>query len=140
MNVIDFGQERRRRRSSNTYEAIRLQLEHISQTQGLRNFTLGDNRGLALAHAGQVTESEILAAYAPLLATCLDRQRRAQIFEKLRQFVPDASESSLQIRTFSIDGEVLHLAILAHTAVKHTDLYRAVSGVRRILSQSQIAA
>lgn len=140
MNVIDFGQERRRRRSSNTYEAIRLQLEHISRTQGLRNFTLGDNRGLALAHSGQTTESEILAAYAPLLATCLDRQRRAQIFDKLRQFVPDATENSLQIRTFAIDGEVLHLAILGNTAVKHTDLYRAVSGVRRILAQSQIAA
>jgi len=140
MNVIDIGPERRRRRSSNTYEAIRLQLDHISKNQHLKNFTLGDNRGLTLAYSGESFESEILAAYAPLLAKCLDRSRRAQIFERLQQFVPFATEQNLQIRSFAIDGEVLHLAVLADNCAKHTDLYRAVSGVRRILDQSRIAA
>lgn len=135
MSVIEIGPERRRRRSSNTYEAIRLQLDYIAKTQNLRNFTLGDNRGLTLAHSGEDFEAEILAAYAPLLAKCLDRQKRAQIFERLQHFVPTASEQSLQIRTFAVDGEVLHLAVLAENTVKHTDLYRAATGVRRILDQ-----
>lgn len=140
MSVIELKSERRRRRSSNTYEAIRFQLEHIFDMQNLRSFTLDDTRGLPLAWAGHSQEAEILCAYAPLLATCVDRERRAQIFERLRAFVPDASEQTLEIRTFTVDGETLHLCVLSHQSVKHTDLYRAVSGVRRIFGQVDQAA
>lgn len=140
MNVVAIEPERRRRRSSNTYEAIRLQLEHIYKMQDLRCFTLGDTRGLTLASAGHSQEAEILCAYAPLLAGCVDRDRRAKIFDRLRQFVPDASERTLEIRTFTVDGETLHLCVLSTASVKHSDLYRAVSGVRRIFGQSQKAA
>lgn len=140
MSLIDMTSERRRRRSTNTYQAIRYQLEHILNTQGLRCFTLGDTRGLILSWAGGSFEAEALCAYAPLLATCMDRERRAQIFGRLQKIVPEASEKTLEIRTFTVDGEALHLCVLSHSAVKHTDLYRAVSGVRRIFGQVEHAA
>ena len=140
MSVIELKSERRRRRSANTYEAIRYQLEHILSSQGLRCFTLGDTRGLILSWAGSSLEAEALCAYAPLLATCMDRERRAQIFARLQKIVPEANEKSLEIRTFTVDGEALHMCVLSHSAVKHTDLYRAVSGVRRIFGQSEVAA
>lgn len=140
MNVIEFQPERRRQRSTNTYEAIKLQLEYIFETEGLRNFVLGDSRGLMLAHAGHVQESEVLAAYAPLLARSTDRMRRQNIYTKLRTFVPDATQESVYIRTFHIDGEVLHLCVLGHGGVKHNDLYRATTGIRRIVSGVERAA
>ncbi len=140
MSVIEFLPERRRRRSGNTYEAIRLQLEHIFERRGLRCFTLGDDRGLTLAHAGHGQEAEVMAAYAPLLATTTNRERRMEIFNRIRSFVPDASESTVAIRTFHVDGEVLHLCVLGEAGVQHTDLYRAISGVRRILGQALQAA
>lgn len=139
-NVIELQAERRRRRSANTYEAIRLQLEHIYKTQNLRSFALGDTRGLTLSWAGHSSDAEILSAYAPILATCVDRDRRAQIFDRLRTFIPEASEQTLEIRTFTVDGETLHLVVMSQSTVKHTDLYRAVSGVRRIFGQAEWAA
>ncbi len=140
MNVIEFQPERRRRRSSNTYEAIKLQLEYIFEKEDLRSFVLGDSRGLMLAHAGHLQEAEVLAAYAPLLARSADRVRRQKIYGKLRKFVPDATSESVYIRTFNIDGEVLHLCILGHGGVKHNDLYRATTGIRRIISNVERAA
>lgn len=140
MNVIEFQPERRRRRSTNTYEAIRLQLTHIFKKEDLRNFVLGDSRGLLMAHAGHSQESEVLAAYAPLLARSTDRVRREKIFERLRAFVPDATPDSVYIRTFSINGEVLHLCVLGNDGVNHNDLYRATTGIRRIVDQTEAVA
>ena len=140
MSVITLRSERRRRRSSSTYEAIRLQLEHLFNQYGLRNFTLGDSRGLVLARAGHPQESDVLAAYAPILANCADKGRQADIIEKIQHFIPDAAPETVQVRSFKVDNVTLHLTVVAETGGKHADIYRAVSGIRRILARTSSVA
>lgn len=141
MSVIEFSHERRRRRSNNTYEAIKFQLEHIFEKQGLRNFTLGDSRGLLLANAGRADDAHVLAAYAPVVAKCTTKSRYYDILEKIQDFVPEASANSVAFRTFVVDGEEMHLCILGEEGrLNHADIYRAVSGVRRILDEARKAA
>lgn len=141
MSVLEIPSERRQRRSSQAGQAIMLQLESIFEREGLRNFTLGDGRGLVIASAGQLSESDVLAAYAPLLARTFDRERRANIFSKIQQFMPDVDARSLHVRAFEIDGEPMYLALLGQPGVyQHVGLYRAITGVRRILRQSGLSA
>lgn len=141
MSVLELPPERRQRRSSQAGHAIMLQLEWIFEREGLRNFTLGDGNGLVIASAGQLSESDVLAAYAPLLARTFDRERRANIFSKIQQFMPDVDARSLHVRAFEIDGEPLYLALLGQPGVyQHVGLYRAITGVRRILRQSGLSA
>lgn len=136
MSVIKLRSERRRRRSKSTYEAIRFQLEHLYEQYGLRNFTLGDTRGLVLAHAGHPQEADVLAAYAPIIAKCANPDRRDEVIDKVRHFIPDASDKTVQVRSFDVDGETLLLTVVSHEGGKHADIYRAVTGVRRILSRN----
>ena len=139
MSVIPF--ERRRRRSTNTYEAIKFQLEHIFEKQGLLNFTLGDSRGLLLASAGREDDAHVLAAYAPVVAKCTSKTRYYDILDKIETFIPEASPSSLAFRRFEVDGEEMHLCILGEAGkLNHANIYRAVTGVRRILDETRIAA
>lgn len=139
MSVLSF--ERRRRRSSNTFEAITLQLEYILQEQGLRNFVLGDDRGLLVAHAGHHDDAHVLAAYAPVIAQCRDKERYYEVIDGVREHVPEVSPSNVAFRTFEVDGYTLHLAIVGAGRLDHAHVYRAVGGVRRILGEStQVAA
>lgn len=141
MSVIPLLPERRRNRSANTYEAIKLQLEYILKEQGLQNFTLGDSRGLVLAYAGRADDAHVLAAYAPVVANCTDKERYYEVLEKVQSFVPEVNAQSVAFRTFEVEGEVMHLCLLGEAGkLNHAHVYRAVSGVRRIVDQSRIAA
>lgn len=141
MSVIQLLPERRRQRSSNTYEAIRLQLEYILEQHELCNFTLGDSRGLVLGYAGRADDAHVLAAYAPVVAKCVDKDHYYDVLEKVQNFIPGVTASSIAFRTFEVDGEILHLCIHGQEGkLYHANVYRAVSGVRRILDESRIAA
>ena len=141
MSVIPFVPERRRRRSTNTYEAIKFQLEYIFDNQDLRNITIGDSRGLLLAYAGHVEEAQVLAAYAPLISDCTEKRRYEDIMDRVRGFIPDAADDTMAFRSFFIDGEELHITLVGQPgALSHADLYRAVAGIRRILDESKAAA
>ena len=140
MSVIPF--ERRRRRSTNTFEAIKLQLQYIQQERDLANFVLADDRGLLVAHAGRADDAHVLAAYAPMVAESANRDVYFEALESMQQHIPEITPTSVAIRSFEVDGHVLHLAIQARsTRLRHDDVYRAVAGVRRILGEtSRVAA
>ena len=139
MRIIKSQSERRKKRSEKMYRAIQYQLEHVFDAHQLRNFTLGDTRGLVLAYAGHIEEAEILAAYAPMLSQRINRQTRDGILKRVQSFVPDAAD--IQIRSFDVDGETLHLTVLGDgDSLHHADLYRAVTGIRRIFGQDRVAA
>lgn len=141
MSVIPLLPERRRNRSNNTYEAIRLQLEYILNEQGLRNFVLGDSRGLVLSFAGRSDDAHALAAFAPVVAHCTDKNRYYDVMDKISSFVPEANAQTVAFRTFELEGEMMHLCILGDAGrLNHANIYRAVSGVRRIMDQSRVAA
>lgn len=140
MSVINF--ERRRRRSSNTFEAITLQLEYILEEQGLSNFTLADDRGLLIAHAGRADDAHVLAAYAPVIANCFDKAEYYLVLESVKSHVPEVTPDNVAFRMFSVDGHTLHLIIHGESGrLNHGDVYRAVNGVKRILAEdTQVAA
>lgn len=134
MSVIPF--ERRRHRSSNTFEAIKLQLEYILAEQGLHNFTLADDRGLLIAHAGRADDAHVLAAYAPVMAGCNDKARYYDVIDKVSAHIPEVNHANIAFRTFEIDGHQMHLVIHGEAGrLNHANVYRAVGGVRRILGE-----
>ncbi|MFU8804689.1 MAG: hypothetical protein ACNA8W_12820 [Bradymonadaceae bacterium] len=137
MNVLPLVPERRRQRSKEACTAITYQLHHILEQEGLRNFTLGDSQGLVVAGAGLAHESDVMAAYAPMLSGCVDRSRKETILAKVRQFVPGVFEDTYHVKSFRVDGEEFYLTLLGAPGIyQHVGVYRAVTGVRRILEQT----
>jgi hypothetical protein len=140
MTIVDLYAERRNKRSPQAHTAITYQLEHIFEAQNLNNFVLGDSRGLVLAAAGDDDAATILAAYAPMMAAYRGNSRR-MVFEKMESMVPGFRADSLSIRTFDVDGETLYLCSVGRKNVaRQASLYRAVTGIRRILDQTAAAA
>ena len=141
MSVLPFASERRRQRSENTYEAIKFQLEFIHESQALRNIVVADSRGLLIACAGDTEDANVLAAYAPLMARTIEKTRYLDIMERVKGFIPELREERAAFRTFNIDGEDLFICLVGKAGVmRHADLYRAVSGIRRIFGESSQAA
>ncbi len=141
MSVIPLIPERRSRRSEQTYRAITFQLEHVWELHGLRNFTLSDANGLVLAGAGHGEESRVVAAYAPLVAKCLNRERRDAVLDEIRSLVPILhGDEDLCVRSFFVDGERLFLcAVGDNGAGLDASIYRALTGIRRIYKQDRLA-
>lgn len=140
MNATTPFSERRRRRSKKTLTALTYQLEHIFERESLHNFTLGDERGLVIAQAGDRHESEVLAAYAPMLAQTANARYRRQVMSRINSITPTITLDSIHVRRFTIDGEELYLTLVGRPGVyRDVGLYRAITGVRRILDQSAAA-
>ena len=141
MTVINYPHDRRRRRSEQTYTAIRYQLEHIFENQSLDNFVLGDSHGLVLASAGEPSHATVLAAFAPLLHKHHGRISRKRIIDQMSRVLPDTDFESMTVRTFEVDGETLYLTSVGEESVKRqVGQYRAITGIRRILDQTAAAA
>lgn len=132
--------ERRRRRSNNAFEAITLQLQYILEEQGLTCFVLGDDRGLLVAHAGHDSDAHVLAAYAPVIAACNDKDEFFDALDGVGVHIPEVNAANVAFRTFEVDGHTMHLAIHnTGKSLNHADVYRAVGGVRRILNEQRAA-
>ena len=140
MSVVDIRTERRKKRSAQAHTAITYQLEHIYENQNLEHFVLGDSQGLLLAGTGNAQAADVLAAYAPVLAA-YHGARRDQVLQRVASMVPGFSESALSIRSFEVDGETLFLCSVGReNCARQASLYRAVTGIRRILDQTAAAA
>lgn len=137
MTAMPFVTDRRRQRSNQTYEAIRLQLQYVFEEHHLHNFALGDERGLVLSRAGDEEEADVLAAYAPLLARCTDPRRRAAILSRIAEHAPQVPLTKLSVREFHVDGQLLYMTIVGtNDGAVSAGLYRALTGVRRIFRQT----
>jgi hypothetical protein len=141
MHDLSLLQERRGLRGHHNLRAITLQLEHITKLHDLRCLTLSDAAGHLLATSGDHDEAEALSNYAPLLAQCTDRGRRAEIIRSLSEHVPSATDESVLVRSFYLDGQRYQLAVIGHTSAQlDAALHRALSGTRRIYRQTLLAA
>lgn len=137
MKATPMSFDRRLKRSENTHRAMTLQLEHILKLYGLRNFTLCDNNGLVIAYAGYVEESDAVAAFAPVLARCADRQKRSAIIRDALGQLDCAQSLDIQVRSFFLDGERLYLCITGEPGAQlDVGLYRAIEGLRRIYRET----
>ena len=140
MTALPFSSNRRRRRSKQTLTALSHQLEHIFEQQDLHNFTLGDERGLVIAQAGNNHESEVFAAYAPVLCRSRNGRYRSQVLSRINSIVPTITADSIHVRQFTVDGEPLFLTLVGRPGVyRDVGLYRAITGVRRILDEQPAA-
>lgn len=141
MGIVNYPFERRENRSKQTYQAIKYQLEHIFDQQGLASFVLGDANGLVLASAGEDIDGSVLAAFAPVLHKHRYDSSRQNIVSKIESMMPGVDLDTLRVRPFMIDGEMLFLASLGEKSVRgEAGLYRAVTGIRRIMRQTSSAA
>lgn len=126
--------EKRIQRSDQPSVAMRLQLEHLYENGDLRNYTLVDESGLVISHAGSMDESNILAAYVPLMVQGSDEQRK-EITDRLTTLLPGFAPENFIVRQFTLDDQQpVFLAIFGDTnAPNETELEIAITGLQRII-------
>lgn len=130
--------DRRRRRSDECRTAIHFQLLHLVEQYDLRNLVLADPSGLMIACANNEDAGRALAAYAPLFKRHLDRGSRDRVTDELGDILPDVSGSALSVRRFDLEGEDHFLCVVGESRLaRHANLYRAVTGIRRIVEQTR---
>jgi hypothetical protein len=133
--------ERRRNRSQTTTEAIELQLEHLAETCELEHLVLADSSGLMLSCSGPSDSGQALAAYAPVFRRHLERGKRRQVMQKLGDLLPGVSGQTLSVRRFRLNDEPHYLCVVGpEETVRQANLYRAVTGIRRIVDETTSAA
>ncbi|MFB6265184.1 MAG: hypothetical protein ABEL76_16415 [Bradymonadaceae bacterium] len=133
--------DRRKRRSDEVRQAITYQLEHLAEEYNLENLTLGDNNGILIACAGRQSAGEALAAYAPVFRRHLDRGQRELIMDKLGTLLPGVDGKSLDVRRFELQGDDHYLCVVGEQRLcRQANLYRAVTGIRRIVRDTATAA
>jgi hypothetical protein len=129
--------ERRRRRSEELADALRLQLEACRADEGLAAIVVSDDLGFCVAHAGGGGAHEEIAARLPMLAN--PARHGAQDDDGGRVAPPRAA---LAVRTFSIAGDRLHAcAVKAPGAATEASsagadiLARVAAGFTRLLAR-----
>lgn len=114
--------ERRTHRSDDVMTALHYQLAFARHEGGIEALVLTDATGCLVAGAGAWPTCEMLAAYAPLLAT-----PHAKVDEDL------VDRASVEIRKLMIDGSEVLLCARGGGAARTSSMARAASGCRRIL-------
>jgi hypothetical protein len=119
--------ERRRERSTNPLDALRLWLSSISRKNRLVGFVLADEAGLLLASNIQSEKVEELAALVPLLVR-RDRSGRRPL---------DRHQVPVSIQQVDAGGSSpVLLCALGEPTRRVRGLLAAAPGVRRILQQA----
>lgn len=137
MSVLPLVPERRAKRSTNTYTAIRFQLEHLTAHHDVSLLALSDSNGLMLASSGPSEHAEAVAAYAPVLGLCVDRKRYDELHEAVGRHMPLGPSAEILVRPFFIDGQRLYLSVVGDRGpALEAVLYRALTGTRRIFRQN----
>jgi len=130
--------DRRRRRSDECRTAIHFQLLHLVEQYDLDNLVLADPSGLLIACARNEEVGRALAAYAPLVKRHLDRGARERVTDALGDRIPEISGSTLSIRKFELAGDAHYLCVVGEDRLsRHANLYRAVTGIRRIVDETR---
>jgi hypothetical protein len=140
MSVAPVPVDRRQRRSQECREAIEFQLLHLLEQFDLRNLALADTSGLLIASAGDTDEGRALSAYAPVFSRRLARGARDEIVDDLQTFLPDADGQTLSVRRFTLEGNEHFLCVVGEERLcRQANLYRAVTGIRRIIEETSSA-
>ena len=119
--------ERRRKRSSDTNQAISFQLETCRKAAGLEAMILADDHGLCIAASGHAPACEEFAARVSVM------NREAHGFEG--EVWTDNERWRVHVRRFHIDGMELSLcAVGGMDDGRAHQVERSLRGVRRILT------
>lgn len=116
--------DRRKNRSENPSEALRLQLEHVMTQGGLEATALSDKDGLLLAGAGEQGVCEELGAVAPVIS--------AAPFGV--SMPPLLSGGEVAVRSATPHGNGLFVSVLGGGVARDALLDHLARGVSRILA------
>jgi hypothetical protein len=140
----ETGPERRKRRSQDTLEALRLQLDACRQDAELEALVLGDEDGLCLACAGDPTYQEVaarvvLATRAGAVVGLGRGGGQALVHHKIENFegtvVAPERAWNLRMRRFRAAGSWLVLcAVGGGGEPRGREIQRSILGVTRILA------
>ncbi len=117
-------EERRRRRSTDRYVALRYQLEHTRSKGDLEALVLADEQGLVIASSGDASVCAELGAVAPLLPQM-----------PLGMPMPSLLEGAdVGLQRVDVHGQELFLASIGGNVARAAHLATSRSGVERILT------
>ena len=116
--------DRRKRRSTDRYVALRYQLEHARESGGLEALVLADRDGLVVASSGDAAVCAELGAVAPLLGRSLLGM----------PMPPLLRGADVAVRPVAIYGQNLFLASVGGGVARDAHLSTWTLGVRRILA------
>jgi len=117
--------------------AVQYQLKYCKEMFGVESVVLADRRGLVVSATDErAAESQVIAAYAPLLVKAWDKLTLTQLMGSLSEYLPEMRREQLALQSFSVWNEELYLCTLGgQGARKEMATARAVSGVRRIVER-----
>ena len=116
--------ERRHRRSTDRFLALRYQLEHARENAGLEALVLCDMEGLVVASSGDAAVCAELGAIAPLMAKSVMGM----------PLPPLLRGAEVAIRPLTIHGQGLYLASVGGGVARDAHLASSRTGVTRILA------
>jgi len=119
-----FIEDRRLRRSTDRYVALRYQLEHTREKAGLEALVLADDAGLVVAGSGDASVCAELGAIAPLVS-------RSAMGMPLP---PLLRGSDVAIRSVLVFGQQLYLACVGGGVARDAVLSTSSKGLQRILA------
>lgn len=116
-------EERRQRRSSDRFLALRYQLEHARERGGIEALVLSDEEGIIVASSGDASTCAELGAIAPLMAKSVMGM----------PMPPLLRGAEVAIRPLEIYGQSLYLASVGGGVARDAHLSTSRAGVKRIL-------
>jgi hypothetical protein len=119
-----FLEDRRKRRSTDRYVALRYQLEHAREQGGLEALVLTDVDGLIIASSGDAAVCAELGAVAPLLGRTVMSM----------PLPPLLRGGDVAVRPVRIHGQPLFLASVGGGVARDAHLTNWSGGVTRILA------
>lgn len=119
-------EERRQRRSSDRFIALRYQLEHTREHGNIEALVLADDEGLVVASSGDASTCAELGAIAPLVA-------RSAMGMPMPPLLRGAE---VAIRPVRIYGQSLYLASVGGGVARDAHLSTSRNGVQRILASN----
>lgn len=119
--------ERRSKRSDNTSQALRYQLEACRREAGLEGMVLADEEGLALAASGDADHCDEIAARLALVG--------ARVADFAGVLLSAEGAWQVSMRRFAIDGSELYMCAIGGDAEpRAAQIDRSIGGCSRILS------
>ncbi|MEM9189713.1 MAG: hypothetical protein AAGF12_11090 [Myxococcota bacterium] len=117
-------QDRRQRRSSDRFVALRYQLEYSRENGGLEALVLANDDGLLVASSGDSAVCAELGAVAPLMSQSVMGM----------PLPPLLRGTEVAIRRVAVYGQQLYLAAVGGNVARDAHLRNSMSGVERILT------
>lgn len=133
MSDFHIEQDRRKRRSEETLEAITYQLEHVVEEFGMDMMVLADHQGTIVASAGAPRLAEVFAAHAPKLHETDDLK------DAVSCVVPDLPPHHVLVESLSIEEMPLYLcAVTGGDDDSQRGFERAQTGIKRIYRTTDV--